>query len=86
MKKDKEMAKEDFVEMIKKSWTFDRMTDKEKSDCLLMFNLATTDMALKGDYLHRWRILQALYDSFLTALCYYDNCADWRGEQLGVIR
>ena len=78
MKKDKECALEDYVEMIKKSWTFHKMTGKEQSDCILMFKLYTSRNAVKGTYEQRWEVLHGLYSSFLCALGYYDNCANWR--------
>lgn len=59
--------------MIIESWTFDRLT-KEEKDRLLnkIFTPENPQLkeALKGRRGHCWDILQAIYNSYLTALNY----------------
>ena len=74
----KEQALENFVEMIKNSWTYARLTDSETKRLLEMFGDLRTKQALKGTYYHRWEVLQAIYSSYLLALDY--KPMGWRGE------
>ena len=79
MKKDKELALQEFKEMIEKSWTYARFTTKEKEN----WNKALEDIrvkkALKGNWQHRWETLQAIYETYLKALDY--KPIGWREEQ-----
>ena len=74
MDKDKMKAKSDYINMIQKSWTYNRMTDKEKSNCIK----ALSDSNIFGSYKQRYEILHNVYTSFLYALEYNDFCAGWR--------
>ena len=74
----KEQALENFVEMIKNSWTYARLTDSETKRLLEMLNDIRIKQALKGTYNHRWEILQAIYCSYLSALDY--KPIGWRGD------
>lgn len=77
----KENAQADFIEIIKKSWTFGKMSKYEQKNCILALEaLTTTSNALRGNYGQRWETMQAIYSGFLCALGYYDNCAVWRSE------
>ena len=67
---------DDFVLMIERSWTFERMTKTEKLNCRYMLEAHTTKKALKGTYRQRWEILQACYSAFLDGLGY--SGANWR--------
>lgn len=60
----------DFKDMIFKSWTYARLTQKEKEQLDKTFNDVPTKEALKGSYIQRWHILQAIYTSYLNALGY----------------
>lgn len=75
--KNKDFVFTDYLEMIRKSWTYDRMTqeEKEKIHCILL-DYRTTDN-IKGTYQQRWQALNALYRAFLIGIG-YDNF-DWRG-------
>jgi len=69
---------DDFVLMIEQSWTFEKMTQKEKLNFRYMLAAHTTQNALKGTYNQRWAILQACYSAFLDGLGY--TGANWREE------
>lgn len=64
--KDKERALTDFIEMITKSWTYDRMTEKERTNCIK----ALRETTLKGTWEHRREVLDSAYNAFLLALDY----------------
>ena len=70
MNTSKESAVFDFLAMISKSWTFARMTEAEKSRCKDLFFSAPSENALKGDYKTRWKVCQAIYNSYLYGLGY----------------
>lgn len=79
--KNKENAKPDFLEMIKHSWTYERLTQKEKEIFEKLFEYhPTIETTVSGDYDHRWRACQALYLMFLAG-CGYNNQVDWREEK-----
>lgn len=73
--KDKKQTLTDFKKMIVNSWTYEKMTKEERERLFQMFDSVQTADALKGSYLQRWEVLQALYSSFLLALGY---CWNWR--------
>lgn len=77
--KDKEQARKNFAEMIENSWTYDKMTEQEKADCMELL-LRSNQTAVKGSYETRWCILQAVYHGFLAGLGYFRNPATWREE------
>ena len=66
----KEIARDLFVEMIMKSWTFEKMTENERQRIVDFFYSKRTEDCLKGTYKQRWEILQAIYNSFLMGLDY----------------
>ena len=74
----KENVIQDYLEMIKKSWTWAKLTDEEK-ECFEKF-LAYHPMveeAVKGNYLQRWHSLEPIYHAFLMG-CGYHNQLNWR--------
>ena len=75
----KETAQQDFIEMIKKSWTYGRLTEQEKGDCIRLLTDRTC-RALKGTYSQRWEVLHAIYSGFLAGLGYFRNPVAWREE------
>lgn len=79
MRKNKENALNDFYKMIKNSWTYAKMTEKEqeKLSATLFLNVPVEN-ALKGTYEQRWAILQAIYAAFLNGIGYNDF--SWREE------
>lgn len=73
----KENAIKDYLEMIKKeSWTFQKLTQEEINRLMLSFQWAEIHKMICGNYEQRWKILQALYTTFLNALGY--NGLGWR--------
>lgn len=74
--KNKETAKQDFVKMIKNSWTYNRMTQEEKDACLSCFTTMKVEKAMKGTYENRWSVLHALYEAYLKGIGY--NGWNWR--------
>lgn len=78
--KNKENAQRDFIEMIKKSWTFERMTETEKADCMRVLT-AYNSNAIKGTHKQRFEILNAVYLGFLAGLGYLQNPTTWREEK-----
>ena len=79
MEKIKENALEDYIEMIQESWTYDRMNDTEKQQCIDTLRTIRTTSALKGNYYARWNILQAVYGAYLSGLGY--NGGSWRENE-----
>lgn len=74
----KEQALDNFVDMIEKSWTYNRLTKEEKERLRDVFYNIQTRECLKGTYIQRWEILQAIYHSYLMALDY--KPIGWREE------
>lgn len=79
MKKNKENAMKDWIENIKKSWTWEKLTQEERNRFIKLINSYGAKLVVKGSYNDRYLILQALYHSFLTALNY--NPTNWREEE-----
>lgn len=77
MERIKENAKEDFINMIQNSWTYNRLTESERENLKDVF--CNIDNVLKGTYRQRYEILQAIYYSFLKALDY--EPIGWREEE-----
>ena len=62
----KESVKGDWIEIIRKSWTWDRLTDKER----IKFLDALYYVKLYGTYEKRWQQLDYIYEFFLIGLSY----------------
>ena len=73
---DKEKVFENFENMVKNSWTYDRLTLQEKGRLQEIINSMYTKKCIKGTYRQRWDTLQAIYHSFLVALDY--KAVGWR--------
>lgn len=76
---EKDYLKENFIKMIQDSWTYNKLTEKEKENIIKIFNSQQIEDALKGTSKHRWQILGAIYHSFLVALDY--NSTNWREKE-----
>lgn len=76
MEKNKDNILYDFNDMIKYSWTYERMTQTEKDNWNVVLFSTRTANAIKGTYNQRWNILQALYGAYLIGIG-YDNFS-WR--------
>lgn len=81
MERKKENAKKDFIDMIEKSWAYDRLTKAERQSLADVFYDVRTEKALKGSYNHRCDILQIIYYSFLKGCGYTDF--NWREKEKG---
>lgn len=68
--KNKENAVQEFMEMICKSWTWKRLTDKERKAFEESVKWGVNQKIIAGTWHHRWMICQAMYESFLAALEY----------------
>ena len=78
-KRDKDNALRDYLNMCRRSWTWERMSEKERKNFLSIFQHGPDGpaaVALRGSYLQRWNILQAIYSAFLSGLGYTGG--DWR--------
>ena len=78
----KDNATKDFFEMIEKSWTWARLTDKAR-EFFIDRVTATNDptaKTVKGSYKERFETLNALYFMFLagTGYCVNIDVNDWR--------
>ena len=62
---EKENVFENFKKMIEMSWTYDRMTEKERQKWVEIFNSQQTIDTVKGTYQQRWEILQIMYKCYL---------------------
>lgn len=79
MEKIKENVFVDFYDMIRKSWTYQKLTEKEQNKITYIIFDKRTSEDIKGTYKQRWGALDALYYAFLMALD-YDNNPDWRAD------
>lgn len=70
MKDNKEMAMSEFCEMIRKSWTYGRMTVEEKARCFSAIQWTHEQGILRGNFNARWAILQGVYNAFLSGIGY----------------
>lgn len=70
MTKNKELAYDDFINMIVNSWTYNRLTYDEKNRAIDALRRAYDSGAVIGNYNQRYDILFAVYTSFLLALEY----------------
>ena len=75
----KEEALVNFIEMIKNSWTYEKMTEEEQTRLMGMFNHPRVIDSLKGSFIQRWASLQAIYYAFLIGLGYAP--INWREGQ-----
>ena len=78
--KDKEMALADMIKGFTKSWTFNRLTDEEKSRFHKIFNAYDADRYIQGNYRQRCQQLHGMYHAFLLGVG-YDNSVTWRGDE-----
>lgn len=76
----KENALLHYLAMTCRSWTFGRMTKKERERCVQTFLDSSRRGLIRGDFRARWNTMQAIYGAFLSALGYDDDPGDWRGE------
>ena len=75
MKKPKEKAFPDFLEMTRNSWTYQRMTEEEKCRCEKALRSASS-LDIQGSYSQRCGALNAVYYGYLLGIGY--TGALWR--------
>lgn len=75
MTKPKEKAFPDFMEMTRNSWTYQRMTEEEKSRCETALRSAAS-LDILGSYNQRYSALNGVYYGFLLGIGY--TGALWR--------
>lgn len=73
---EKENALVIYLSMTCRSWTFARMTQKERERCMDAFLWASEQGLLKGNFMARWNTMQAIYNAFLAGLGY--TAFGWR--------
>lgn len=76
----KEQALPRYLDMIRKSWTWERLTDAERRACTEALQ-DTARAALRGTMQARWEILHAVYAAFLAGTGY--NSENWRDPDGG---
>ena len=81
MEKTKDNAFLKFIEMISKSWTFEKLTEREQRHLLDTFEQVNYMNNIKGNFETRWYIMHAMYNCFLSALNYTDDPVKWRQEK-----
>ena len=59
-----------YIDMIQKSWTYQRLTEEEKTRLMDTINWGEQQGIIKGTFKQRWDILQLMYHSYLNALDY----------------
>lgn len=77
--KEKENAINDFYNMIKMSWTYEKLNDEEKNKLIELLTSERIKSTIKGDYKTRWSILDSLYYAFLIGIGY--NGCSWRIDE-----
>ena len=77
--KNKDFVFTDYLEMIKNSWTYARMTKEEKEKIQEILTNGRIKEDIKGTYKQKYRALNAVYHAFLIGIG-YNNEPDWRGE------
>ena len=77
--KNKELAKQEWLEMIEKSWTWARLTEKEREHFKGLLEHPCSSVVIKGNYEQRWEACEALYHTFLEGLGY--DPLEWRDAQ-----
>lgn len=75
----KENIRTDYMEMIQNSWTYQRLTQKEKDKWVELLQLTDAYGVLKGTYNQIWQVLGMVYQSYIVGLG-YDNF-NWRSTK-----
>ena len=77
--KDKNLAKQKYLEMIKQSWTWAKLTEQEKEKFSELLEHPCSSVVIRGNYDQRWEACEALYHTYLEGLGY--KPLDWRDSQ-----
>ena len=76
MEKKKENAVNDFITMIKRSWTWERLTPQERHVYLDRMDFLDRTGKIKGRYEDRWAQAQELYTMFIDGAGAHED--HWR--------
>ena len=74
--KDKNLAKQEYLEMIKQSWTWAKLTEQEKEKFSELLEHPCSAVVIRGNYDQRWEACEALYHTYLEGLGY--KPLEWR--------
>ena len=74
----REKAIETKLTEIKQSWTWDKLTDKEKQLFESRLKIIQGCGLIQGTYQQRYNAYTAIYDMFLAGLGFYEDCIHWR--------
>ena len=72
MEKDKENAYSEYDKMIRKSWTYARLSEEEKKRWDYIFEEVTKNKykVITGNFNSRWKQLHNIYEAFIIGLGY----------------
>ena len=76
MENKKENAVSDYMKMIKESWTWEKLTEEEKTNFEKSVLWSLEQKIIVGNYKQRYMILHALYHTFLNGVGYTNE--KWR--------
>ena len=68
--KEKNLAKQEYLEMIQKSWTWGKLDQVERKKFLDLIDHPCATAIIKGSYEQRWEACEAMYHAFLSGLGY----------------
>ena len=74
----RENALHSFLVNIKESWTWAKLTDRERRVFESRLKISQTQNLIQGAYRQRYNVYTAMYDMFLAGLGYYEDCMHWR--------
>ena len=77
--KDKNLAKQEYLEMIQKSWTWGKLDQVERKKFLDLIEHPCASAIIKVSYEQRWDACEAIYHTFLEGLGYQP--IGWRDAQ-----
>lgn len=78
MPRTKENAYYHGIAMFCRSWTFDRMTEREQINCLSAFDFAMEQGIIKGTFSDRIQVMNAVYNAYLMGIGY--SGMHWRNN------
>lgn len=76
--KNKEQALNDYIEVIRHSWTYERMTKEEQNRLEELLHSNRTEKSLRGTHRQRCNIIASIYEAYLLGIGYTDF--NWREE------
>lgn len=69
----------EYISMIKKSWTYEKLTTQEKETFEHVFYSEQIKDILKGNKTQIWQVLNMIYSSFLAGIGY--SGYNWREKE-----